>query len=33
MTDDPAITVWGPEKIAELVVEAGLVQWLIEKVS
>lgn len=33
MADHPGVTLWGPEKIAELVVDAGLVRWLIEKVS
>lgn len=32
-TDDPAVTVIGPAKLAELVIDAGLVNWLIEKVS
>jgi hypothetical protein len=33
MADHPGVTLWGPEKIAELVVDSGLVRWLIEKVS
>ena len=32
-TDDDRVTVIGPEKLAELVVDAGLVRWLIQKVS
>jgi hypothetical protein len=32
-TDDERVTVVGPEKLAELVVEAGLANWLIRKVS
>lgn len=32
-TDDPRVTVIGPEELAELVIEAGLVSWLIRKVS
>jgi hypothetical protein len=32
-TDDDRVTVIGPEKLAALVVEAGLVNWLIQKVS
>ena len=32
-TDDERVTVIGPEKIAELVVDAGLMNWLIRKVS
>jgi hypothetical protein len=32
-TDDDRISVIGPEKLAELVVDAGLVNWLIRKVS
>jgi hypothetical protein len=31
-TDDPRVTVIGPEKLAELVMDAGLVSWLIQKV-
>jgi hypothetical protein len=31
-TFDPRVTVWGSEKIAEMVVEAGLTDWLINKV-
>jgi hypothetical protein len=31
--DDPRVTVIGPEKLAEMVVNAGLVGWLIQKVS
>jgi hypothetical protein len=33
VTDDPLVTVIGPEKFAELLVSAGLINWLIEKVS
>lgn len=32
-TDDPRVTVIGPEQLAELVFDAGLVSWLIRKVS
>ena len=32
-TDDERVTVVGPERMAELVVDAGLVDWLIRKVS
>ena len=32
-TDDPRVTVIGPEQLAELVMDAGLVSWLIRKVS
>ena len=32
-TDDERVSVIGPEKLAELVVDAGLVSWLIRKVS
>lgn len=32
-TDDPRVTVIGPEKLAELVVNAGLVDWLVGKAS
>jgi hypothetical protein len=32
-TDDDRISVIGPEKLAELVADAGLVNWLIRKVS
>jgi hypothetical protein len=32
-TDDERVTVIGPEKLAELVVDAGLMNWLIRKVS
>lgn len=32
-TDDERVTILGPERMAELVVEAGLVNWLIRKVS
>jgi hypothetical protein len=32
-TDDERVTVIGPEKLAELVADAGLVGWLIRKVS
>ena len=31
-TDDPRVTVVGPEQLAELVVDAGLVSWLIQRV-
>jgi hypothetical protein len=31
-TDDERVTIIGPEKLAETVVEAGLVNWLIRKV-
>lgn len=32
-TDDERVIVMGPERIAELVLDAGLVNWLIDKVS
>jgi hypothetical protein len=32
-TDDPRVTVIGPEQLAELVVDAGLVSWLLDRVS
>lgn len=32
-TDDPHVTVIGPEELADLVMEAGLIGWLIRKVS
>lgn len=32
-TDDPRVTVIGPEQLADLVMDAGLVSWLIRKVS
>jgi hypothetical protein len=32
-TDDDRVTVIGPEKLAALVVDAGLANWLIRKVS
>jgi hypothetical protein len=32
-TDDERVTIIGPEKLAELVLDAGLVNWLIRKVS
>jgi hypothetical protein len=32
-TDDERVRVIGPEKLAELVMEAGLVNWLVRKVS
>ena len=32
-TDDERVTVIGPEPLAELVMNAGLVEWLIRKVS
>ena len=32
-TDDERVTVVGPEKLAELVLDAGLVNWLVRKVS
>lgn len=32
-TDDERVTVVGPEQVAELVIDAGLVGWLIRKVS
>jgi hypothetical protein len=32
-TDDDRVTIVGPEKLADLVLEAGLVNWLIRKVS
>ncbi len=32
-TDDDRVTVIGPEKLAEMVVDAGLVDWLVRKVS
>jgi hypothetical protein len=31
--DDRRVTVIGPDKLAELVVNASLVKWLIDKVS
>ena len=31
--DDPSVTLIGPEQLAALVVDAGLMGWLIEKVS
>jgi len=31
--DDGSVIVIGPDKLAELVVTAGLVKWLIDKVS
>ena len=33
VTSDPRVTVIGPEQLADLVMEAGLVSWLIQKVS
>lgn len=33
VTDDERVTVIGPEKLAELVLDAGLANWLIRKVS
>lgn len=32
-TDDPRVKLIGPEKLADLVMDAGLVGWLIRKVS
>ncbi len=32
-TDDPRVIVIGSEQLADLVMEAGLVSWLIRKVS
>jgi hypothetical protein len=32
-TDDKRVTIVGPERLAELVVDAGLVDWLLRKVS
>lgn len=32
-TDDERVTVVGPEQVAALVVDAGLVGWLVQKVS
>jgi hypothetical protein len=32
-TDDERVRIVGPEKLADMVVEAGLVNWLIRKVS
>jgi hypothetical protein len=32
-TDDERVTVMGPDRLADLVVDAGLVNWLIRKVS
>jgi hypothetical protein len=32
-TDDDRVTMIGPEKLAALVIDAGLVNWLIQKVS
>jgi hypothetical protein len=32
-TDDDRVIVVGPEKLAELVMDAGLTNWLIRKVS
>jgi len=31
--DDDRVTVVGPEKLAELVLDAGLANWLVRKVS
>lgn len=33
VTDDNRVTVIGPESFAELVMDAGLVSWLVRKVS
>jgi len=32
-SDDERVTVIGPEKLAEMAVEAGLANWLFRKVS
>jgi hypothetical protein len=32
-TDDDRVTLVGPEKLAEMVVDSGLVNWLIRKTS
>jgi hypothetical protein len=32
-TDDERVNIMGPKELAELVVDAGLVNWLIRKVS
>ena len=32
-TDDPRVTVIGPEQLADLVIDAGLISWLIRKAS
>jgi len=32
-TDDDRVIVLGPDKLAELVLDAGLVSWLVRKVS
>ncbi len=32
-TDDPRVKVIGPEQLADLVMDSGLVSWLIRKVS
>jgi hypothetical protein len=32
-TDDDRVTMIGPDRLAEMVVDAGLTQWLIRKVS
>ena len=32
-TDDERVTIIGPEQLADLVMDAGLVGWLIRKVS
>jgi len=32
-TDDDRVTLIGPQKLADLVVNAGLINWLISKVS
>ncbi len=32
-TDDERVRVIGPEKLAEMVIDAGLVNWLVRKVS
>jgi hypothetical protein len=32
-TDDGRVKVIGPDKLAEMVIDAGLVNWLIRKVS
>jgi hypothetical protein len=33
ITSDKRVTLIGPERLAEMVVDAGLVSWLIRKVS
>jgi hypothetical protein len=33
MPQHAGVALWGPERIAELVVDAGLVRWFVKKVS